>query len=377
VHGTDVITGNPVMLAVEEAEATHAVQAALSKRIVVSHVTREGVRRALFPLACAGVVVLGGLCAWLIQREGTARTQLAAVREDLLTMRLEAAKPVVPVVVGPTVDQQIERRMGDAKAALSVLTNRLALTEGQKAQIEAEQTHLKADHEKMLAALAAKGRAAQAEHDKADAATARAARAENDLGSLTQTNKQLSGELDTLKAQLLASAAKPVAETRVPESGTADGASQAAPLRWALKASYDTASDFVAMHFEKDSMQTEPLADGTVAWSATSGANAATVRVTHDREKRRVYAATLTVSLAADAPKEKLDENRGLIVAFLQDFAAGNGDAAKVNRMIQQLAGKDGSERCVLVGGDTRVTVWNNGAGLYSWRAESVGNSDF
>jgi hypothetical protein len=378
VHGTDVITGQPVMLAVEESEATHAVQAALSKRIVVSHVTREGVRRALFPLACAGVIVLGGFCAWLIQRENAAHAELAALRTAEFVARTETVlKPAAttPVVTAANSDPQRD----DTKAALAALTERLNLTQGQAAQLEAEGTHLKLQQQKAAEALAAQIRITQTDEQKAAEASERAARAENTLGSLTQVNKELTGQVDTLKSQLLASAAKPLAESRAEESAAADVGNEpsprSTPLRWALRTSYDTASDFVAMHFEKDSMQTEPLPDGTAAWSATSSANAATVRVTHDREKRRVYAATLTVSLATDAPKEKLGENLQLVIAFLRAFAPGVKDAeSRANNLVNQLANKDASERSVLVGTDTRVTVWNNGAGLYSWRAESVGN---
>jgi hypothetical protein len=374
VHGTDVMTGQRVMLAVEEREATHAVQAALSKRIVVSHVTREGVRRALFPLACAGVVVLAGTCAWFMQREGAARAELAAVR----TAELVKPAAALPEVVAANTEQQ----KTEAKAALATLSERLEAAEEQAKRLEIEAGKFKREQEQATEALASQSRVTQADEERAAEANARAALAQSHLESLTQANKQLGGEIDALKSQLLTSAAKPLAEARAEQSAVVDPGTDAsprsAPMRWALRAGYDVASDFVAMHFEKDSMQTEPLGDGTVAWSGTAAANAATVRVTHDQEKRRVYAAMLTVSLAADAPKEKLAENLQLVAAFLHAFAPGIKDAeARANRLVAQLANKDSSEQSVLVGGDTRITVWNNGTGLYSWRAESVGNSEF
>ena len=368
------MTGQPVMLTVEESAATHAVQTALSKRIVVSHVTRESVRRALFPLACAGVIVLGGFSAWLIQREAAARNDLASLRASEFLARTEvAAQPVVLPSSQAAVN--VDRQNEEAKAALAALTNRLTLTEARAAQLEAEGTNLKLQQQKAAEALTAQIRMTQTDEQKAAEASDRAARAENTLGSLSQANKELAGQVDAMKSQLLASAAKTSMEVTPTTDAGNEASPRSRPMRWALRTSYDTASDFVAMHFEKDSMQTEPLPDGTAAWSATSSANAATVRVTHDREKRRVYTATLTVSLATDAPKEKLGENLQLVTAFLRAFAPGVKDTeSRANGLVGQLANKDASERSVLVGAVTRVTVWNNGAGLYSWRAESVGN---
>src|ERR1700753_3862800 len=60
VHGTDATTGHDVVLAMDQQEATQAVQAAIAKRILVSHVTRdagEGLRRMLLPLTSVALVV--------------------------------------------------------------------------------------------------------------------------------------------------------------------------------------------------------------------------------------------------------------------------------------------------------------------------------
>jgi hypothetical protein len=145
--------------------------------------------------------------------------------------------------------------------------------------------------------------------------------------------------------------------------------------RWALRTGYDVASDFVALHFDKDTMQLQPQGDGTVLWSAMSPANASTMRVVYDTGKRRVYSVTLTVSLAADAPKAKLDENMGLIAQVLKTFAPGLKNAeGRIARATAELAAKDGSERLVLMGDDANVMVWNNGTGVFTWRIESRGN---
>src|SRR5579884_728168 len=86
VHGTDVATGQRMTLALDEPEATHAVQAALSKRIIVSHVTRESLRRALLPITCAAIVVLSLVCAGLYWHTRMAGAELElAMREQAKT----------------------------------------------------------------------------------------------------------------------------------------------------------------------------------------------------------------------------------------------------------------------------------------------------
>jgi hypothetical protein len=365
VHGTDVITGQPVMLAVEETEATHAVQAALSKRIVVSHVTREGVRRALLPLACAGVVVLAGLCAWLMQREGAARADLAVVRARELMANTEL--PVVAVAATP--------HAAEPSAALTALAERLHAAEERVSQLATEAKTAEADKQQALAVLNSRSQSTTANETQAAAAIARASHAESELAALQHNNQTLHDEIDALKTQLLVSAAKPAPDAPAVDNTEKEPAEGSAPLRWALHASYDAASDFIAMHFAKETMHTESLADGTFTWSAASAANAATVRITHDREKSRVYSATLAVSLAPDGPKDKLAENLQLVTAFLRSFAPGlKNAAARATHVVNELSTHDGSDRCVLMGADTRVMVWNNGNGMYSWRADSVGN---
>ena len=58
VHGTDAATGRRVTLEVEHAQATGAVQAAMSKRILVEYVTGGRWRNLALPLAAGG----GGDC---------------------------------------------------------------------------------------------------------------------------------------------------------------------------------------------------------------------------------------------------------------------------------------------------------------------------
>src|SRR6478672_7314158 len=79
VYGTDVGTGQDVVLGLDEDEATHAVQTAMAKRILVSHVTREageGLRRTLLPFACAALVVMIPICIALYVQNLTIRERL-------------------------------------------------------------------------------------------------------------------------------------------------------------------------------------------------------------------------------------------------------------------------------------------------------------
>ena len=151
--------------------------------------------------------------------------------------------------------------------------------------------------------------------------------------------------MEMMKSQLMVAVAKPTIEA--PAAAAADPAADdhAAmsnkPLPWALRTTYETAANFVATHFEKETMRSAPVDDpaqGAVAWTANSAANAATVRITHDSKKEKVYSATLTVSLATDGPKDKLVENTQLVGEFITAFAPGmpNG-AEKTARIIEQL----------------------------------------
>jgi hypothetical protein len=86
VHGTDAATGQDLVLAVNEEEAAHAVQSAMARRILVSHVTRDAgdrLRRLLVPLAAAVVVVILPLCVGLYVLNTSVRAKLAqAVTEQ-------------------------------------------------------------------------------------------------------------------------------------------------------------------------------------------------------------------------------------------------------------------------------------------------------
>ncbi|MGN6369188.1 MAG: hypothetical protein ACTHN5_13085 [Phycisphaerae bacterium] len=376
VHGTDAATGQPVMLAVDEMLATDAVQAALSKRIIVSHVTREGLRRALFPLACAVVVVMIPLCAAMYWYQERALQQIQLLQKDQarLTTQLTESETAVRDLKAAGASLVDYRAVLTANEKIHALEQQLTAA---RAQVETD-NDLAARLDAMNQALAAsRQQMAQLQNNiteqvrQAQAATA--AKDQLRVDALDNANRELAGQIDTLKAQLLLAAANSVA-TAPPKSEEDPAPAGPVITRWALRTSYDAASDFVALHFDKDSQQVQPQGDGTVLWTAMSPANASMVRVLCDNQKRRVYSVSLTVSLAPDAPKAKLDENLKLVVQTLTRFAPSLKHAAeKAPRLAAELADKNADERMMIVGDDTKLTVWNNGSGAFTWRIESRG----
>ncbi len=379
VHGTDVATGQPVTLAVDDMLATDAVQAALSKRIIVSHVTRASLRRALFPLACAIVVVLIPVCAGMYWYQDRMLHQLQLLQKEQAHLTAELTES--------------ETNVRDLKAAGASLVDYRAVAAANEQvkslaqQLAAARTQL-ADDQKLAArlettdqALAASRRQLtqlelEAKEQVQNATVATAAQAQVRIDAAEKTNRELAGQIETFKGQLLVTAANSVAGPPAKSEDDSEPAPSSPMItRWGLRTGYDVTSDFVALHFDKESMQVQPQGDGTVLWDAVSPANAAAMRVVYNKDRRRVYSVSLTVSLAPDAPKAKLEENMGLVAQMLKVFAPGLKDAGgRVSRAASELANKDGSERMVLVGQDAKVTVWNNGTGAFTWRVESLGN---
>ena len=115
-----------------------------------------------------------------------------------------------------------------------------------------------------------------------------------------------------------------------------------------------------------------PSADGIFISSAASPANAATIRLVHDRANERLYAATLGISLAADAPQDKLSENTAMVASFIKTFApAFKNPETSLGAVTTQLARTDASQRVVLLGDDYKLTIWNNQGGQFQFKIES------
>ena len=100
VHGTDATTGQDLVLALDEQEATQAVQSAIARRILVSHVTRdagEGLRRMLLPVACMAIVVLVPVCIAFYAQNLAIRAQLsqAVIEQSRLAQSIAQAEALV------------------------------------------------------------------------------------------------------------------------------------------------------------------------------------------------------------------------------------------------------------------------------------------
>jgi hypothetical protein len=190
--------------------------------------------------------------------------------------------------------------------------------------------------------------------------------------NLEKNNRELAANVELLKGQLLEQA-KASAAPAPQVVQASDLPLPPAPQRprWAIKTSYDKVTDFLALHFVKDGGGV-PLSDGVFLSSGVASGNAAAMKLTHDADKRQVYSIVLTVSLAADGPKERLAQNQKLVMDYLRQFASGlkEPEACLADSM-RQLGGKDGGQRIVRLGDDYKLTVWNNGVGLYSWKIES------
>ena len=213
VHGTDAATGQPVTLAVDEMLATDAVQAALSKRIVVSHVTREGLRRALFPLACAVVVVLIPLCAgmyWYRERR-LHQVQLLQNEEARLTAALTESEANVRDLKAAGASLVDYRAVSAANEQVKSLDRQLAAA---RTQLGEDRT-LEVKLQGMTDALnAVRQHSAQLElnikEQLQSVAAATAAQDQVRLDAMEKTNRELAGQIETLKSQLLVAAANSV-----------------------------------------------------------------------------------------------------------------------------------------------------------------------
>ncbi len=335
VYGTDEVTGGRVVLGVEGGDAAEAVRVAHGKGVVVSGVRRVGgvggrMRRAGLWVACVGVVVLMGvsLGLWRVERNERGVIEAVMVERGRMAAALLADEETMKRMEAIGASRESLRELEVERARVAGLEGELVAAKAEAAGKRALEAALAAAEERGRVAEAERGRLARElagrEAETAAVMTKAATATEEARGkvaALGEANKELAGEVELLKGQLLAAAARPAEE-----GDAADGDGKAGRLagrmRWSLRTSYDTASDFVAMHFAKESMQTLPVEEGgdngggMVAWTATSAGNAATVRVTHDRKKQRVYAATLSVSLAADGPKERVAENVVLAGAF-------------------------------------------------------------
>ena len=191
--------------------------------------------------------------------------------------------------------------------------------------------------------------------------------AANELAALHKTNADLSDQVDKLKAELLVLAAK--TPTRLVADPPVDP--PPAAMRWALPISYNTAQAFLVLHADSNVLTPATQPDQLVATTAVLASHAVKMTLLHDRASERVYSATLTVSLAADAPAIILADNKSLIVDFLHLYAPALKDPAPLLAATADLAGQDPSHRHVFFAEDAKITLWNDKTGVYHFQVES------
>jgi hypothetical protein len=387
VHGTDMASGQRRVLVTDQVEASAAVRAAMAKGIVVSHVT-EGPRFRFYGFAVATAISAAAVLAgttWLFHwREQDAKSQLAAAmaEESRLATALTESGGMVTALQrraaaleeahGGAARQLVDQLEG-ARQRVAVLDQQLTAAQERVSQLEKKA----AAGDKATSSLKLQLAAAQVQASQLKGQLEEERLRIKDLegmramtSKLEKRNEELSSTVELLKGQLLEQAAKASAAPVVQASDLPPPPAVEHP-RWAIKASYDRAADFLALHFVKDGVAVA-LGDGAFLSSGVAPASAAAMKLMHDGDRRQVYSVVLSVSLAADAPKERLTHNRQLLMDFLGRFAPGLKEPdAFVADSIRQLAGKDGGQRLVRVGDDYKLTVWNNRLGLYTWKIES------
>jgi hypothetical protein len=410
VYGTDVGTGQDVVLALDEEEATHAVQTAISKRILVSHVTQEvgeGLRRRLLPLACAVVIVLIPLCIALYVQNKTIRGRLdRAVEEQTRLAQITAqAESLASQIrqagiaasgggeaggagggVGDVAQrEETARKMGalveqlaSARARTNQIEKQLNSTYQQMTTIERTanevprlQAMLRTEAEALQRASAEVVRLGNENLQQRRRMEQLEKAPEPILHKLAQTEaayKELAAQIELLKSQLLVAAAA-TAPAKDPDPVPVI----AGPVRWAMRTSIEDATDFLRLKCDQESLRNTTGIDDAVVVSGMRVANAASLRVVHDQAKERVYSGTLT--LALEGPRDKVAENTHLAAEFLRVFAPScEKPEATLAAAVAQLTGKGrgaSAPRWVLVGPDYRLSVWQSGEGVYALKVES------
>ena len=387
IHGSDPSDGSSVLLDIEADSAAAAVAGAHDRQIVVAHVTRtetEPWRKAAFVLAVLAAIAFAASTAFLYKelapalRAATesrqeaqnaisdlqnARTDLSAAQtrlqflEGSLTDRERQREQTAAAIVAKltTVEQSLQTTQQNAAALEQAvrsaeqnvvrLTAQLASAEAQRQSLEKtladlrqERTHTQED---LATAIA---RAADAE--------SRAAGIASRSGELTVQLRQAEGTAATLKTQL----------------EELQQANEAAS-RHALALSYDQALDFVALEFGKPLVEAARETASQITVSAAQAEHANTF-VMHT-DKQRVFDATLQVCLAADAPKEVINDNRATLAKFLSTFAPQwkSPDDFLISAF-KQTAGRGDAEHSVLTTENYRISVSGNKLGQYSIRIE-------
>jgi uncharacterized phage infection (PIP) family protein YhgE len=396
IHGTDAVTGQEVELALDEQEASRAVKSANDRQIVVDRITSARSGSIWRIVAGILIVALAGVAAALLVQNLVVRHNLeqALDEQTQLSQSVSQAEQTVNEIrthgnLAANAATQASKLAEELANSRRISSTEQQLTAARQKVIAIEETAARVPElERQLVALHEQLSDAQRQLDQSrqlaeqfrtqtvlqgrrldqleqmkpsDEATAKIAQLDN-------ANKDLAGQIDKLKSELLIAAARSTAPDAAPPLDPTPPVAAATP--WALGMTFDAARDYLLLNVDRESAATVPAAGGLFTTYGVHAANAVRVEFVHDKTKDRVYSGTLTVALAADTPKDKLDENRKAVADFLQAFAPGIKAAGDVLVAAGQLSAQDDSHRLVILGADAKLTLWNN-KGAYTFHVES------
>jgi hypothetical protein len=413
IRGTDAVTDQPVELSLHELDAPRAIRAAMARQIVVTHIRRHAGARAKWLIALALCVALGAAGVWTSARQADLRRQLDQALEEQGRMAesvAQAERTVGSLNASGALEKNAATQVAQLAGELAAARSRMSLSDQQLASARQRMTDLE-KAAKMAADLDIEVRTARGQlqvrtqevENLRTELTLQTRRIEELQKPLPDKNlervaelQKLSAaqaeEIEKLKSELLLLAAQTAVNPALktvdsaqtpahsgPVSGIPAGKTPSQRNRWPIGASFDQAHDFLVLHTDPDSLVAIPGSAAPAAGAGdaliTSGAwasHAVRLKIEHDRAREQVYSATLEVSLAADAPRDVLADNKALIDEFLKTYAGDLQDRAAVAPAAVQLAGQDAARQLVFLGAATKVTLWNDKTGVYTLRVESA-----
>ncbi len=396
IHGTDATTGQEIELALDEQEASRAVKAAIERHIIVDRVTSARGGSAWRILSGTLVVAFAGVAAVLLAQNLIIRHNLQQALDEQTQLALtvsHAEQTVNQIRTGGNLAAPAATQVNKLAEELASSRSRISVTEQQltaarqkvmameesAARVPELERQLVAIHEQLADAQRQLDQSKQLADQFRTQTTLQARRLDEldhlkpsdeavaKIAQLDATNKDLAGQIEKLKSELLLAAAR----STIPDTAAPlDPPPTATATPWALGMSYDAARDFTLLHIDRNSVATAAADGNLLSTYGMQGSNALRIQFVHDKTKERVYSGTLTVSLSTDAPKDKLDENRKAVADFLQTFAPGLKAGTDVLAAAAQLAAQDDTHRMVILGPDAKLTMWNN-KGAYTFRVES------
>lgn len=383
VQGSHAGSGEAMLLDIEAESAVAAVARAHDRQMIVSQVARarDQLRRGMpFLLSVAA--------ATLLLATAVLHNQLTQTRRALADAQGHAHGVLVDLREARAQLVQMQSRLAGLEGSTGTQSRALALQvedlrgkliAAEAAERAAQQRLAQADRDGQERARKVAQQVEELRRDAARLATARKDAEKSLAAAIAEAGKrqeQLARALKSAQAAAAQSGTRAATlDTRITELASQlkaaelqskalqkqleDARAQAelAP-RHALAVTYDQAFDFMALHFGKPLLEPHR---GALRVSGTALEQANTLAYQTDKE--RVFSATLQACVAADAPQEVLAENWKLAARFAATFAPRWSKADTwLAAAARQLAGKDESERLLLVTEHYRVTVWINKA---------------